>query len=94
MMDEIFLKKNIICLIGSGGMGKSQIATEYMSRSKYHSKIWLHGENKLLTFQIQTYLEKAHNIETKNIKSHDDLMRKFYESLGASSLVVIDNVEN
>jgi hypothetical protein len=79
-------------LVGNGGMGKSQLAVEYLYKSKPPSAQWLHGENRLLTFQIQTYLEKAHKIEVIREKDFSSLLKKFYETIGKDAIVVIDNV--
>ena len=75
-------------------MGKTQMATEFIRKSQYAAVVWLHGESKLFTFQIQTYLEKAHNLNVKMVKSQEELLAKFYQSLGNNALVVIDNAEN
>jgi len=64
-MENILREKDILCLVGNGGMGKTKLAAEYLYRSKFESMIWLHGENSLLIFQIQIYLEKAHQIDVK-----------------------------
>jgi tetratricopeptide (TPR) repeat protein len=93
-IEDIFSEKNIVCLVGSGGMGKSQLAAEYIYRSKRPASIWLYGDNKLLTFQIQTYLEKAHKIDLTKEKDQTALLKKFYESIGNDAIVVIDNIEN
>jgi hypothetical protein len=47
----------------------------------------------MLIFQIQIYLEKAHNLDVKNIRSQDELLDKFYACLGKNALIIIDNVE-
>ena len=47
----------------------------------------------MLIFQIQIYLEKTYNLEVKNIGSQDELLDKFYASLGKNALIIIDNVE-
>jgi len=75
-------------------MGKSQLAVEYLYKSKPPSALWLHGENRLLTFQIQTYLEKAHKIDATKEKDQSALLRKFYETIGKDALVIFDNVED
>jgi hypothetical protein len=47
----------------------------------------------MLIFQIQIYLEKVHNLNVKNMRSQDELLDKFYASLGKNALIIIDNVE-
>jgi hypothetical protein len=47
----------------------------------------------MLILQIQIYLEKAHNLDVKNLRNQDELLDKFYASLGKNPLIIIDNVE-
>lgn len=57
-MKSALEKDGIVCIYGSGGLGKSELAKQYIHISNYAIKIWLHSEFKFWIPQIQAYLHK------------------------------------
>jgi tetratricopeptide (TPR) repeat protein len=82
-----------VCITGSGGLGKSQLAAEYLSRSNYEKILWLYAEHGLMFSQIQTYMQQVYGIEPGALKQ-EELLSSFYNRLGQKACIVIDNAED
>jgi tetratricopeptide (TPR) repeat protein len=86
-------ENKILCIVGSGGLGKTELATEYLSRSEYEKIIWLFAEYGQLFSQIQTYMHRVYGIAPGTLKQ-EELLPIFYNKLGDNACIVIDNAEN
>ena len=75
-------------IVGAAGLGKSQLATEYVIRNQkemYSEVVWLHAEqSELIIDQIQIYLETCHNIkfDIKEKEKKASIVTTFYQILG------------
>jgi len=93
-IDKALAEQNTCCIIGAGGLGKTDLANQYIHQANYQQIIWLHAEHNLILSQIQTYMEVLYNIAPKDM-TQPDLVDRFYEILGQTKTVVVfDNAEN
>ena len=75
-------------------MGKSDLTRKYLNDSKAKSIIWLHAENKMINYQIISYLEKVHKIIDIDQKDTQKLMSQFFSKVSKDAFIVFDSVDN
>ena len=89
-MREFFIENSNIAgcaIVGGAGLGKSQIAIEYISRNHrefYSRVVWLHAEmSDLIIGQMQIYLETCFKIEfdPQDKDKNATILNTFYQKL-------------
>ena len=97
-------------IIGAAGLGKSQLATEYIIRNQnemYSEVVWLHAEqNDLTVDQMRIYLETCYKIKFDKKEENKKLVitKRFYQTLGnvdggrsksiKKHCIIFDSVDN
>jgi tetratricopeptide (TPR) repeat protein len=89
---KLLLEKRPVCITGSGGVGKSQLASEYLLRANYSKILWLYAEHGLLYSQIQMYMQKIYGTDPS--MKQEELLPIFYNNLGDDACIIIDNAED
>mgnify|MGYP000911157574 CR=1 FL=1 len=75
-------------IVGGAGLGKSQLATEYIIRNQkemYSETVWLHAEQSdLIVDQIQIYLETCHKMkfDPKDKVRKKTIIQRFFQIIG------------
>ena len=77
-------------IVGGPGLGKSQLAAEYLNRnheSFYSQVIWLHSEHtELISDQIQIYLQTCFaDKPCSEKKNKEAIIKRFYQILNTAS---------
>lgn len=70
----------IVCLVGISGIGKSELAAQYLHQAAYSTVIWLQAEQDVLFTQMQIYMQARFNIQPGTLDKAK-LVSLFYENL-------------
>ena len=95
-LENIFKSRNLVALVGEGGIGKSSVATKYAQEMQFSCKIvWqINSESKCTLLQGLTCLAEKLGVEMENNKDALKEMMAKLSTFKDPMLIVFDNCAN
>ncbi len=89
-------KNNIQTIVGMAGVGKSQLAIEYIYKfkSEYDVIFWINADNGDNIYNGYLDLAKSLNIASKSLTTEEVIRELFLWMYNENWIIILDNVEN